>query len=205
MSQKNFLLMTALLCSAIFTVRAQPATTIQRAVPATTLRAVTTAAQTAAERAAARAAAKATNADSMPPELTNAIHTMSFDRSSESLFDAVKSQQSGGKLSESEKFRLALLLGDWGHIAAALKTLPEEDATKAYARLLDSLTTNSQSAAQFFQQQARSTASSVTYDENGNAIAAAAPQPSQRRGLFLSDDFYAVIDASPGELAATHR
>lgn len=145
-----------------------------------------------------------TTSETMPPELTNAIHTMSFDRSSESLFEAVKSQQSGGKLSESEKFRLALLLGDWKSIGVALKTLPEEDANTAYARLLDSLTTNSQSASQFFQQQAARGASSITYDENGNPMPAAAPAPSTRRGLFLSDDFYAVLDAAPSDLTASH-
>jgi hypothetical protein len=183
-------------------------TTVVPAVRTTVLRAVTSAAQgaatnTAAARAAAKKAAEA--GEPLPPELTNAIHTMSFDRSSESLFDAVKSQQSGGRLSESEKFRLALLLGDWGHIATALKTLPDEDAMTAYTRLLDSLTTNSQSAAQFYQQSRSSGASSVTYDQYGNAIpAASAPSPSQRRGLFLSDDFYAVIEAAPGQLTASH-
>src|SRR5436190_14960724 len=121
--------------------------TVQRAVSATALRAVVAAVQNATNAASAR---KATNtSETMPPKLTNAIHEMSFDRSSESLFEAVKSQQSGGKLSESEKFRLALLLGDWKFIGAALKTLPEEDAMTAYTRLLDALTTNSQSAAQF--------------------------------------------------------
>src|SRR5690349_7160234 len=83
--------------------------TVQRAVSAVALRAVVAAVQNATNASAAK---KATNtSETMPPELTNAIHTMSFDRSSESLFEAVKSQQSGGKLSESEKFRLALLLG----------------------------------------------------------------------------------------------
>ncbi len=143
--------------------------------------------------------------DPLPPQLTNAIHVMSFDRSSESLFEAVKSQQAGGKLSESEKFRLALLLGDWGHIATALKALPDEDAMTAYTRLLDSLTTNSQSAAQFFQQSRSSGAVGVTYDQNGNMIpGASAPSASARRGLFLSDDFYAVIGAAPGQLTASH-
>jgi len=146
-----------------------------------------------------------TAAKEMPPELTNAIHTMSFDRTSEALFAAVRSQQSGGKLSESERFRLAILLGDWASVGAALKTLPEEDAMKAYTRLLDSLTTNSQSAAQFFQQsQSRSTASTVTYDANGNPIMPAAPAANTRRGLLLSDDFYAVIDAAPANLSESH-
>ena len=200
---KNILgIALAMLFSIVQIARAQTTTTVQRIVP---VRGATETVERATTNTTARASKKSSK--EMPPELTNAIHTMSFDRSSEALFDAVKAQEAGGKLSESEKFRLALLLGDWAYIAAALKTLPAEDATKAYARLLDSLTTNSQSAAQFYQQQSssRSTATSVTYDAAGNPIApAAAPQPSQRRGLFLSDDFYAVIDASPGELTVSH-
>lgn len=172
-------------------------------VNTTVLRAVAAAAtNTTRTTNTARATPKASSV--LPPELTNAIHTMSFDRSSEALFAAVKAQQAGGKLSESEKFRLALLLGDWTHIGEALKTLPAEDATLAHARLLDSLTTNSQSASQFFAQ-SRAGAATVTYDQFGNAIPAAQqPQPSTRRGLFLSDDLYAVIEASPAELTESH-
>jgi len=186
-------------CLTIITAGAQTTTIVTPAV-----RAVSAAADRAATSTTTTRTTRSSRTNSMPPELTNAIHTMSFERSSSALFEAVKAQQSGGKLSESEKFRLALLIGDWAHISAALKTLPREDAEKAYTRLLDSLTTNSQSAAQFYQQSSRSTASTVTYDENGNPIAPSAPQPSQRRGLFLSDDFYAVLEASPGDLNASH-
>jgi hypothetical protein len=160
-------------------------------------------------RAATNTVAKKTNVlasvTGLPPELTNAIHAINFDRSSEALFDAVRAQQAGGKLSEAERFRLAVLLGDWSHVSAALKTLPEEDALKAYTRLLESLATNSQSAAQFFQQQQARGSASVTYDQYGNQIPASAPASSNtRRAPFLSDDFYAVIEAAPAELAASH-
>lgn len=194
MTLKPLLIISVLLAPLALPAQVAPAVQVTPAVRTTV----------AATAAAARAAKKSGDAAAMPPELTNAIHTMSFDRSSESLFDAVKSQQSGGRLSESERFRLALLLGDWGHIAAALKTLPAADAMQAYTRLLDSLTTNSQSAAQFFQQSRSSGAASITYDDSGNAIPGAAPRPSTRRGLFLSDDFYAVIDAAPADLTELH-
>ncbi len=143
-------------------------------------------------------------AESLPPELTNAIATMSFDRTSEALFNAVRSQQSGGKLSESEQFRLAVLLGDWATVGAGLRTLPEADAMKAYTRLIDSLTTNSQSAAQFFEQSRPSASSSVRYDNYGNIIPPGPPAQSTRRGLFLSEDFYAVVEAAPADLDAAH-
>ena len=195
--------------------KAQTTTNTTPVLPTTATRVVTTAVRATTNSATQNVAEPRTSttrvvskaneaaAKDMPPELTNAIHTMSFERTSEALFDAVRAQQSRGKLSESERFRLAILLGDWASVGTALKTLPEGDAIKAYTRLLDSLTTNSQSAAQFFQQ-SRSGASSVTYDANGNPIPAAMPAPSTRRGLFLSDDFYAVVDAAPADLAASH-
>ena len=130
-------------------------------------------------------AAKKTNdtasVTGLPPELTNAIHSINFDRSPEALFDAVRAQQAGGKLTEAERFRLAVLLGDWSHVNTALKTLPAEDAMKAYSRLLESLATNSQSAAQFFQQQQARGSASVTYDQYGNPIPASAPAASSSR------------------------
>ena len=169
-------------------------------------------AQTAEELSALVRAATAAKSGSnilastaVPPELSNAIHSINFDRSAEALFEAVRAQQSSGKLSESERFRLAVLLGDWGHVRDAFKTLTAEDAVKGYTRLLESLATNSQSAAQFFQQQQQPRgASSITYDQYGNPIPVSAPAPSiSRRAPFLSDDFYAVIDAAPADLTAT--
>lgn len=190
--------------SAATAVRAQGTTTTTVVVPATRISATSSATNAATTVSTSRSSKKAADAV-MPPELTNAIHTMSFDRSSEALFEAVKAQQSGGKLTESERFRLALLLGDWEHIAAALKTLPESDAARAYSRLLDALTTNSQSAAQFYQQSRSSGANTVTYDSNGNPIPPSNSRSTKNKsGLFLSDDFYAVVDAAPADLTETH-
>lgn len=195
-----FMLSATVWCAAVVASQAQTTIVAPRSAIATAVRAVSSATQSTA-----RATTRKSGTESLPPDLTNAIHTMSFSRSTEALFDAVKAQESGGKLSESEKFRLALLLGDWAHIGQALKKLPSEDATRAYARLLDSLTTNSQSAAQFYQQSSsRSSSSSVTYDANGNPVAPNPSQAAARRGLFLSDDFYAVIDASPSDLGSSH-
>jgi hypothetical protein len=202
------LALAALVCASVIA-EAQTTNTatvpLLRTVPATAVRAATVVQDAATRTATTKAARKATSEadDAMPPELTNAIASMSFDRTSEALFESVRSQQSGGKLSESEKFRLAVLLGDWTAVGAALKTLPEADATKAYSRLLDSLTTNSQSAAQFFQQSSPANRS-VSYDNYGNVLPPTPPAPSTRRGLFLSEDLFAVIDAAPADLTAAH-
>ncbi|HEY0551643.1 MAG TPA: hypothetical protein VGF13_18710, partial [Verrucomicrobiae bacterium] len=184
------------LATALLVARNSPAQTPVE-VPAVLRASPTTAARKTNEPAAA--------STMMAPELSNAIHAVNFDRSPEALFDAVRTQQAGGKLSESERFRLAVLLGDWGHVSTALKTLTDEDSMKAYSRLLESLATNSQSAAQFFQQQQQSRGSAgVTYDQYGNPIPGTPASTVSRRAPFLNDDFYAVLDAAPADLTASH-
>lgn len=199
---------TSLLAGVAASAQTTATTAVQTvpAIPVTTIRAATVTADAATNRTSTSRSARRTTeiSEALPPELTNAIATMSFDRTSEALFAAVRSQQSGGKLSESEKFRLAVLLGDWAVVGTGLKTLPEADAMKAYTRLLDSLTTNSQSAAQFFEQTKASSSSSTRYDSYGNIIPQTPTSQSTRRGLFLSEDFYAVVDAAPADLTAAH-
>lgn len=136
-------------------------------------------------------------------DFASAVRTMNFDRTSEALFEVARAQQAGGKLSEAERFRLAVLLGEWTYVGTALKTLPAEEAGPVYTRLLDSLAANSQSAAQFFQQSSPTRTTSVTYNPDGTPQSTA-QAARDKRGLFLSDDFYAVLDAAPADLTSTH-
>jgi hypothetical protein len=153
--------------------------------------------------AAAKPAKGAKAADA--PDLATAIRTMNFDRAPSALMELVKAQQAGGKLNETERFKLAVLLGDWPSVGKALKALPAADAMPAYTRLLDSLAANSQSAGQFFQQSsARNLGIGMVVDEMDES---GQPQPQKKedkRGLFLSEDFYAVIAAAPGDLDVSH-
>lgn len=139
-----------------------------------------------------------------PEEFPASLRTMNFSRTPQALFDAVKSQQSGGKLSESDRFRLAVLLGDWESVAQTVKALPPEDGMRVYSRLLESLATNSISAAQFFQQWAPQRSNPV-YNEDGELQPpSGVPTRTDKRALFLSDDFYAVINAAPADLEVSH-
>ena len=144
-------------------------------------------------------------ADAEPKDLASAVAKMKFERTPEALFQAVKSQQSAGSLSEAERFRIAVLLGDWDSVGKTLKTLPEQDAKRAYSRLLESLAGSSQSAAQFYQQSTPSVPAPEMMDEGDDSIPAPRPaQPVSKRSLLLSDDFYAVIAAAPADLDGSH-
>ena len=181
----------------------QPATSTQPTVAIRRATTVTTAAETAQSQRTARTN-EASQAATGPEDFTNAVRSMSFSRTPQALLEAVKSQQSGGKLSEADKFRLAVLLGDWESVGQTIKTLPAEEGMRVYSRLLESLATNSQSAAQFFQQAAPQR-SVPTYNEDGELVQPPVmPTRTEKRTLFLSDDFYAVINAAPADLEAAH-
>jgi thiol-disulfide isomerase/thioredoxin len=136
-------------------------------------------------------------------DLASALRTMSFNRTPQALFDAMKSQQGGGLLSAADRFRIAVLLGDWDSVSNALKALPAEDAMRAYSRLLESLATNSLSAAQFFQQLPAARPAPV-YNEDGELVQQPNPDRRDKRALFLSDDFYALVNTAPADLEAVH-
>ena len=181
----------------------QSATVTLQLTPATVTGAEAGTATNTAESVAQPATPTARKATDLPA----AIRTMNFDRGSGALLELVSAQQAGGKLSEVERFQLAVMLGDWVYVGEALKTLPEKDGMAAYTRLLGSLAGNSQSAAQFFQPGSPGNVPQPQqFDDMGNPIPPPAPpkQAEGKRGLFLSEDFYAVVDAAPGKLETTH-
>jgi thiol-disulfide isomerase/thioredoxin len=137
-------------------------------------------------------------------DFASAVRTMNFNRTPQALFDAVRSQQSGGTLSTAERFRIAVLLGDWDSVSNGLKTLPADDAMRAYSRLLESLATNSLSAAQFFQQSPPQRTTTVFNEDGEPQAQPTTERRTDRRALFLSDDFYALVSAAPANLESTH-
>jgi hypothetical protein len=149
----------------------------------------------------------ATNAPAAPETkgLASEIARMKFDRTPEALFQAVKSQQAGAALPEAERFRIAVLLGDWEAVGRTLKALPAPDAKRAYSRLLEALSGSSQSAAQFYQQGQQPSGRPDMFPEDGDGEAGAKqPGAIAKRSLLLSDDFYAILAAAPADLDASH-
>jgi hypothetical protein len=144
-------------------------------------------------RAAAAESASPVTGSSTATGLAAAIAGMKFERTPEALLKAVKSRQSGDTPGKAEAFQIAVLLGDWESVGKTLKELPEADGRRTYARLLDALASSSQSAAQFYQQ---------IQGDRGDGDSS--PRPDGRRNLLLSEDFYAVVAASPADLESTN-
>ncbi|MBN2507742.1 MAG: hypothetical protein JXQ71_13720 [Verrucomicrobia bacterium] len=197
----------------LFVLLAAPAAPAQTASPLPAARVPIRRLRPAAATAAAVPRAPASEAaDTNSPaasrpadtDLARAIATMNFDRTPDALLEVARSSPSGSALPAADRFRLAVLLGDWAHVGETLKTLPPGDAVVAYTRLLESLAANSQSAGQFFRQVTPPRGTPVVRDAAGNVQSQSPSTARDKRALFLSDDFYAVIGAAPAELTATH-
>ena len=156
------------------------------------------------QRRAARATNNPAGEESAAPPKTfaEAVSRMKFDRTPEALLEVVKSQQSGAPPTEAERFRFAVLLGDWVSVSNALQILPPGEAKEAYARLLAALAGNSQSAAQFYQQSAAAPSSSMAMDagDGGDPQTPANRSARKSASLLLEQDFYALVAAAPGDL-----
>ncbi len=194
---------TAAICVlATLSAHAQTTNTATGAVRIAPLRRTTTTVPAAALRNAtavvAPGEAPAGDGGTETNDFAGAVKKMKFDRTPEALSAAVRTQQGGGKLSEVEKFKLAVLLGNWTAVGTALKALPAADAMAAYTRLIESVGSNSQSASQFFQQQRNQP---TVYDPEEDPSGAARPATTRtRRSLLLSDDVYGLMNAAPQDL-----
>jgi hypothetical protein len=141
----------------------------------------------------AEPAMSATNAPTSgtPKTLGEALAALDYKRTPEALFNAMKKQQSGGTLSEADRFQIAVLLGDWTAVSTTLKTLTTNDAETVYSKLLQAVADSSASAANVFQR------------GNPNNQGEIEGNPNQNRpkaGLLLSTDLYALLDAAPVDL-----
>jgi len=144
--------------------------------------------------------------DTAPPasapvdeSLAAALRTMSFDRSPEELLAATRARRKSGKTTEAESFRMAVLLGDWAGVGTALAALPPEDAAAGYARLLDALAGNSIAVGEVLKPAPPGSNNPGDPNYQGPQQPERNP-PKAKSAPLLSEDFYAVIDAAPGNL-----
>lgn len=130
-------------------------------------------------------------------DLGGALTSMKFDRSSDALVQATKAQQQGGPMTPVAAFNLAVILGDWSAVGKALAALPPDQAQPGYTRLLDALAESAVPVGEVLK--ASNNANEDPYERmnrqnNERAQQGGKPAP------FLSEDFYALVDAAPGDL-----
>jgi hypothetical protein len=146
----------------------------------------------------AAAAAAAAAEPEGPKELGEALATMKFDRSGDALLAATRAQRKGTPPTPEEEFNMSVLLGDWTAVAKALAELPSEQAVSGYTRLLDSL--GDQSIGVDVVLKAEAVNSDEDPNERIQRLQKERETLKKKPAPLLSEDFYALIDASPSNL-----
>ncbi|MFD0893561.1 hypothetical protein KBB96_07565 [Luteolibacter ambystomatis] len=133
-------------------------------------------------------------------ELAKELKSMRFDRSGEALLAATKSQKKDTPPTPAETFGMAVMFGDWTEVGKTLATLPPQDASAIYGKLLDSLGDQSISVGAVLKTPENSS------DEDEDPRERMQRQMKEREELkkkpapILSEDFYAIVNANPADL-----
>jgi hypothetical protein len=151
--------------------------------------------------AAAPSPAPAPAVEAVPevPSLAKILREMKFDRSPEALLAATRAQRKGGELPPEETFKMSVMFGDWAEVGKVLATLPPEDATAIYSRLLESLGEQSIPVGVVLKNPEMGSEDEDPYERN-NRLQNERNQLKTKSAPLLSEDFYALVDASPGDL-----
>jgi hypothetical protein len=159
----------------------------------------------AGEEAAAEpqpAAEAAEGAEKPAPEnqLGKALQSMKFERSPQALLAATRARRSGEESSPVEEFQMAVMFGDWELIGTLLKKLPEEDAVAGYTRMLDVLGEQSIPVGMVLKLPDRGSSDEDDPFERNRRLQEERNQMKTKAAPLLSEDFYALIEASPTDL-----
>lgn len=132
-------------------------------------------------------------------DLGKAIRTMKFDRSADALLAATRAQRKDTPLSPQEAFGMSVMFGDWAAVGKVLASLPPEDATAGYTRLLESLGDQSISVGSVLKADQNSD-DDEDPNERMQRIQKEREDLKKKPAPLLSEDFYALVEVSPGDL-----
>jgi hypothetical protein len=143
--------------------------------------------------------APAEEAPAKEKSLGQALMTMKFDRSPQALLAATRARRTSEEPTPEEAFQMAVMFGNWELIGAMLKELPEEDAVAGYTRLLDTLGEQSIPVGMVLKLPDRGSDEEDPYERN-RRLQEERNQMKNKPAPLLSEDFYALVEASPTDL-----
>ena len=162
--------------------------------------------QPAQARQAVEAAGAAPKEGETPPkdgadpaqDLGKLLRTMKFDRSGDALLAATRAQRKGTLPTPVEEFTLSVMLGDWTSVGKTLAALPQEDAVAGYTNLLNALAEQSVSVGSVL----KTPENNEDEDPNERMMRLQRDREEMKKkpAPLLSEDFYALVNASPGNL-----
>jgi hypothetical protein len=133
------------------------------------------------------------------PDFGKVLMTMKFDRSPEALLAATRAQRKGGELSQEEAFSMSIMLGDWEAVGKTLAGLTPEAAAAGYAKILDALAEQSIPVGTVLKTPEPESEDEDPY-ERSNRLQNERNQLKTKPAPLLSEDFYALVNASPTDL-----
>ena len=134
-----------------------------------------------------------------PPDLAKELAALKFDRSPQALLEATRAQRKGAALSPAEEFKMAVLFGDWTSVGKTLASLPADGAAEVYSKLLATLAEQSIPVGEVLKTPSSDSGEEDPY-ERMNRLRNEARQLKEKPAPLLSEDFYAIVDASPAPL-----
>jgi hypothetical protein len=159
------------------------------------------------ENAEQPVAAESTPEENTPPEesktpqqiLAEALPKMKFDRSPEALLAAIRASRENETAGPAEAFEMAVIFGDWAEVGRILATLPETDARNGYSRLLATLAEKAVGVNEVLKTPSNPSPDEDPFSRN-QRLQNERNQANKKAAPLLSEDFYGLVNASPGDL-----
>lgn len=156
---------------------------------------------------------------SMKPDSTNALSaseaqslvskamSLDYQRNAYAFYRVLDEQrQRGGPGSAADQFGVAVTMGDWERVGKLLGRSPSNSAAQVYSRMLAGLAKNSRAQQSLFKRYEGVkpvTEAPEPVDPNEAQISYSYRSSSETmNGVFLTDDFFGVVEAAPGSLSA---
>ncbi len=131
-------------------------------------------------------------------ELGKELVNAKFERSGQALLQATKAQRKDTPPTATEAFQMSVMLGDWTAVAKTLAGLPPEDAVTVYTTLLNALAEQAVSVGMVLK--ASENHENEDTSELRERLRDEREQLKKQPAPILSEDFYSLVSASPGNL-----
>ena len=140
-------------------------------------------------------------------QLVQRALSMDYQRTAQSFYRVMDERRQSGRSGPGESFASAVILGDWPKVGRLLSRVSADDGKKVYSKMLSGLARQAKAQQGYFkryesaqpQLEAQSQMDDrevqqayYSYRSGGDSIS----------GIFLSDDFFGVVEAAPCALGA---
>lgn len=144
----------------------------------------------------------------LPPadaqQLVQRAMSMDYQRTASSFYRVMEERRQNVRPGPADSFHSAVILGDWARAGRLMSRLPPDDAKKVYSKMLAGLARQAKAQQGFFKRYESALPQlEVPAEAPGEAVVTYAYRSGgdTLSGVFLSDDFFGVIEAAPRPLS----